>query len=129
MAKAKAIAVPPLPPKGEMLSAESIYLQQLSLYRNTLAFGGSRNPTDIWAAMTYNMPETMAYFRELEDKDEDVANDLLELKLTVLGRDRSILPAAGDESSLANDVKEFIEEQLSALSFHEILDCILDAPA
>jgi len=128
MADAKILAVPPLPPKGEMVSSNSLYLQQISLYRNTLAFGGTRNPTSIWAAMTYNQPETMAYYRELEDKDEDVANCLDTLKLSVLERDRSVLPAPRDESSLANDVKEFVEEQLGRLDFHAVLDCILDAP-
>jgi phage gp29-like protein len=128
MADAKIPAVPPLPPKGEMISSTSLYLQQISLYRNTLAFGGTRNPTSIWAAMTYNQPETMAYYRELEDKDEDVANCLDTLKLSVLERDRSVLPAPRDESSQAQDVKEFVEEQLGRLDFHAVLDCILDAP-
>jgi phage gp29-like protein len=121
-------AVPPMPPRGEIISTQSLYLQQISLYRNTLAFGGTRNPSAIWGAMTYNMPETMAYFRELEEKDPDVANGLHTLKLSVLERDRSVLPAPRDESSLAQEAKEFIEEQLGRLDFHAVLDCILDAP-
>lgn len=129
MANASVQTAPPLPPKGEMISATSLYMQQISLYRNTLAFGGTRNPSDIWASMTYNLPQTMGYFREIEDKDEDVANDLDELKLTVLSRDRSILPAPGDESSLAGDIKEFVEDELEKLDFHSVLDCMLDAPA
>jgi len=48
MANKKIAAVPPLPPKGEMISSTSLYMQQISLYRNTLAFGGTRNPTSIW---------------------------------------------------------------------------------
>lgn len=121
-------AVPPLPPKGEILSATSLYMQQISLYRNSLAFGGTRNPTSIWAAMTYNQPETMAYYRELEDKDEDVSSCLDELKSTVLERDRSVLPAPRDESALALKVKEFVEGELGKLDFHSVLDCVLDAP-
>ncbi len=129
MADKQIRAVPPLPPKGEMISSNSLYMQQISLYRNTLAFGGSRNPSDIWAAMTFNLPETMSYYRELEDKDEDVANCIDTLKLSVLERDRSILPAPGDESSQAGDIKEFIEDELGKIDFHAVLDCVLDAPA
>jgi phage gp29-like protein len=128
MADKKIPAVPAMPPRGEMLSSSSLYMQQISLYRNTLAFGGTRNPSEIWAAMTYNMSQTMAYFRELEDKDEDVANCLDTLKLSVLERDRSVLPAPRDESAQAQEVKEFIEAELGKLDFHAVLDCVLDAP-
>jgi phage gp29-like protein len=124
----KLSAVPPMPPRGELLSSSSLYMQQLSLYRNTLAFGGTRNPSDIYSSMAYNLPQTMAYFRELEDKDPDVSNCLHTLKLTVLERDRSVLPAPRDESAQAQEVKEFIEEQLGKIDFHAVLDCILDAP-
>ncbi len=117
----------PLPPKGAIVSEQALYLSQISLYRNTLAFGGTRNPTAIWSAMTYNEPWTMAYFRELEDKDEDVANCLDSLKLSVLERARSVQPA-NDNDSRAVDTKEFIEAQLAPLDFHAVLDCILDAP-
>ncbi|MGO8759352.1 MAG: DUF935 family protein [Terracidiphilus sp.] len=109
-----------------MLSEQSIYLQQISLYRNTLAFGGTRNPTDIWAAMTYNMAQVMAYYRELEDKDEDVSNALNDLKLSVMSRNISVVPA-NENDSAAVDVKEFVEEQLKAVKFDEVLDCVLDA--
>jgi phage gp29-like protein len=128
MADKKITLIPPMPPKGEIVSTSSLYLQQHSLYRNTLAFGGTRNPTAIWGAMTYNMPEVMAYFRELEEKDPDVANGLHTLKLSVLARDRSVLPSSRDESTQAQETKEFIEEQLGRLDFHAVLDCILDAP-
>jgi phage gp29-like protein len=127
MANKKTSAVPPLPPKGEMISSNSLYMQQISLYRNTLAFGGSRNPSDIYASMTYNLPQTMAYYRELEDKDEDVGNALDGLKLSVMERATSVLPA-NDKDSLAVDVKEFIETQLQCVNFDEVLDCVLDAP-
>lgn len=127
MADEKIPAVPPLPPKGELLSASSLYMQQMSLYRNTLAFGGSRNPSDIYAAMTFNLAQSMSYYRELEDKDEDVGNALDGLKLSVMERSLSVLPA-NDKDSLAVDVKEFIEQQLARVNFDEVLDCILDAP-
>jgi phage gp29-like protein len=127
MADDKTSAVPPMPPKGEIIPANSLYLQQLSLYRNTLAFGGTRNPSDIWAAMTYNQPETMSYFRELEDKDEDVGNALDGLKLSVSERNISVLPA-NDKDAQAIDVAGFIEQQRKHVNFDDVLDCILDAP-
>jgi phage gp29-like protein len=127
MAEQQAQTVPPLPPKGEMIPANSLYMQQLSLYRNTFAFGGTRNPTEIWAAMTYNMPQVMAYFREIEEKDEDVADKLDSLKLSVLERARSVQAATEDDNQ-AVEVKEFIEAELQKVDFHNVLDCILDAP-
>jgi hypothetical protein len=127
MANDKIAAVPPMPPKGEMIPAQSLYMQQISLYRNTLAFGGTRNPSEIWACMKYNLPQTMAYYRELEEKDEDVGNALDGLKLSVMERSTSVLPA-NDKDSLAVDVKEFVEDQLTCVNFDEVLDCVLDAP-
>ena len=126
MAVNQATNLPALPPKGEMISAESLYLQQISLYRNTLAFGGTRNPSDIWAAMKFRMPETMSYYRELEEKDEDVANALDDLKLSVMSRNITVQPA-DDSDSRAVDTKEFIEAQLTGVKFDEVLDCVLDA--
>lgn len=119
-------AAPALPPKGSIVSEQALYLVQTTLYRNSLAFGGSRNPTAIWQSMTYNEPWSMSYYRELEEKDEDVANCLDSLKLSVLQRDRSVQPANEDDSK-AVEVKEFIEKQLDPLDFHNVLDCILDA--
>jgi phage gp29-like protein len=109
-----------------MIPDQSLYMQQISLYRNTLAFGGTRNASDIWAAMTYRMPETMAYYRELEDKDEDVSNALDDLKLSVMSRNITVQPA-NDKDSAAVDTKEFIEAQLAKVKFDEVLDCVLDA--
>jgi phage gp29-like protein len=123
----QAQAAPPLPPKGAIVSDRALYLTEISLYRNSLAFSGTRNPSAIWASMVYNQPWTIAYYRELEDKDEDVANCLDSLKLSVLQRARSVQPA-NDNDSRAVDVKEFIEAQLTPLDFHAVLDCVLDAP-
>ena len=117
----------PLPSPGQIVSQQALYLAQISLYRNALAFGGSKNPSAIWASMVYNEPWTMAYYRELEDKDEDVANCLDSLKLSVLGRTRNVLPA-NENDSRAVDTKEFVEQQLAKINFHEVLDCVLDAP-
>ncbi len=107
MASAETQAVPPMPKPGTIVSDQSLYLSQISLYRNSLAFGGQRNPSDIWAAMVYNQPWTFAYFRELEDKDEDVSNCLDSLKLSVLQRSRNILPA-NEQDSRAVDVKQYV---------------------
>jgi phage gp29-like protein len=118
---------PPLPPRGEIVSQQALYEAQISLYRNSLAFGGMRDPSTIWATMVYNQPQAIMLFRELEDKDEDVANALDTLRLSVLERDRSVTP--GDDSQQALDVAKFIEGQLNKLpDFHSVLDCILDAP-
>jgi phage gp29-like protein len=127
MAETQDQASLPLPPKGSIVTDRALYLTEISLYRNSLAFGGTRNPSAIWASMVYNQPWTMAYYRELEEKDEDVANCLDSLKLSVLERDRSVQPA-NDEDSRAVDTKEFIEAQLAPLDFHAVLDCVLDAP-
>lgn len=123
--QAPAQAVPPMPQQGKIVTDAALYLTQISLYRNSLAFGGTRNPSAIWAAMTSNQPETMAYYRELEAKDEDVANCLDTLRLSVLERDRSV--DAYDDSQAALDVQTFVEKQIATLDFHAVLDCILDA--
>jgi phage gp29-like protein len=119
--------IPALPPKGQIVSTQALYLSQMSQYRNTLAFGGTHNPTSIWASMKFNHPSTLAYYRELEEKDEDVANALETLRLSVLERDRNVLPANKDDSKSA-DVANFVKEQVDRLDFHAILDCMLDAP-
>ncbi|QNI34524.1 DUF935 family protein [Alloacidobacterium dinghuense] len=118
--------IPPLPPKGEIVSQQALYDTQISLYRNSLAFGGMRDPSTNWATMVYNHPQAMLLYRELEDKDEDVANALDSLRLSVLERDPSVTP--GDDSQLALDAANFIQDQLTQLDFHSVLDCILDAP-
>jgi len=121
------LQAPPLPPRGSIVSEQALYLSQISLYRNTIAFGGTRNPSAVWAAMTYNEPWTFAYFRELEEKDEDVSNCLDTLKYKVTKRARAILPA-NDSDSLAAETKEFIEQQFADVDFDEVFDHILDAP-
>lgn len=114
-------------PRGEIVSQEALYNSQISLYRNSQAFGGLRNPSLIWSTMTYNHPQAMMLYRELEDKDEDVADKLDTLRLSVLERDRQLTP--GDESPLADEVVKFVQAQLDGLeNFHSVLDCILDAP-
>jgi phage gp29-like protein len=120
--------VPPMPPTGELVGEQKLYLTQISLYQNALAFSGQRNPSTIWGSMVRNEAMSILYYRELEDKDEDVGNALDTLKLNVLERDRSVRPK--DDSGPAQDVAAFVQEQLDNLpNFHGVLDCMLDAPA
>ena len=65
--------------------------------------------------MTYNQPETMAYYRELEAKDEDVANCLDTLRLSVMERDRSV--DAYDDSQAALDVQTLSKIRLPTWTF------------
>lgn len=119
--------IPPLPEKGTVVTDQALYLSQISLYRNSMAFGGLRNPTEMWATMMYNHPQAMLLYRELEDKDEDVANALDTLRLKVLEREHKLVPA--DDSPRAVEVMNFVEAQLKNIpDFHSVLDCVLDAP-
>ena len=126
MAEEQVQAVPALPPRNPVVSEQALYLTEISLYRNTLAFGGTRNPTSIWASMQFNTPFTMGYYRELEAKDEDVSNALDTLKYEVTKRTRIIEPA-NDTDSMAVDTKEFVEQELEKVDFEGVLDCVLDA--
>lgn len=118
--------VPPLPPKGEIVTTTSLLNTQFALYRNTLAFGGTRNPSNIWSSMLRDDGSAMLYYRELEEKDTDVANALDSLKEAVLERDYLIQPF--DDSSQAADVAAFIEQQLANVSnLDTVIDNLLDA--
>ncbi len=118
--------VPPLPPKGEIVTEQALYNTEITLYRNTLAFGGMRNPTMIWSSMLRNDGSAIPMFREMEEKDEDVANALDTLKMNVKGRPHSVQPF--DESSQAIEVANFIRAQLEGLKdFDLVLDNMLDA--
>ncbi len=124
--QAKVNAVPPQPPPGEIVSKDQLYATQISLYRNAQAFGGQKDPSTIWSSMTRNEAASMIYYRELEEKDEDVGNALDTLKLKVLERDHNLLP--GDDSQLGLDVRDFIEAQLKQLpDFYNVIDCMLDS--
>jgi phage gp29-like protein len=121
------LAVPALPEKGEVVKEESLYLTQIANYRNTLAFSGAKNPTSIWQSMVRDDTNAIIYLRELEEKDEDVADALDSLKYSVMKRDRAIEP--GDDSQAAIDAADFIQDQIDALpNFDDALDMMLDAP-
>lgn len=120
-------SVPALPRSGEIVGNAALYNSQIANYRNTLAFSGNSNPSSIWSAMVRNDGSAMLYYRELEMKDVDVANGLDTLKGTVIERSHGVKPF--DSSPLAEEVAEFIRQQLAGINnFEGVLDTVLDAP-
>jgi phage gp29-like protein len=118
---------PAPPPPGALVTPEILYLNQGSVYRLAAAFAGVADPTVVWQQMIDNSPQAILFYRELEEKDEDVGDAIAEMKLSVLGRDVQIMP--GDESSRAIDAAEFVQQQLDQLpDWRNSLDAILDAP-
>jgi phage gp29-like protein len=115
------VAIPALPPKDEIVSTQALYNTQIALYRNTLAFSGTQNPTMIWSQMVRDDAAAMLYYREIEEKDTDVANALDTLKEAVLERDYEIQPF--DDSGPAQDVANFINAQLANVTN---LDCAIE---
>lgn len=121
------LQAPPLPPPGEIVTEQALYLTQISLYRNSLAFGGTKNPSLIFNSMIRDDGTAILYYRELEEKDDDVANALDTLKESVLERNYSIKPF--DESSQAVEVAKFVEDELSHVeNLDGVIDNMLDAP-
>jgi phage gp29-like protein len=116
------------PGKGEIVTNEIL----VSLQRTTLglstAFGGMTDPTSIWNAMISDDQRAYWYYRELEEKDEDVASSLEMLKLSVLSREHGVTPGDDSQDSLA--ASEFIKQQFTGIkNFQQKLDAILDAAA
>jgi hypothetical protein len=60
---------------------ESAQRSSLSL---ALGFGGTSNPSTIWQDMIGDTQRAFGYYRELEEKDDDVGGAIEELKLSVL---------------------------------------------
>jgi len=121
------IEIPALPPAGEIVSTQALLNTQISLYRNMLAFSGTRNPSIIWDQMVRDDGSAMLYYRELEEKDTDVANALDTLKEAVLERDYAIEPF--DDSGPAQDVADFVKAQLANVpNLDGVVDNLLDAP-
>src|SRR5437879_11532250 len=105
------IVVPALPPSGEIVTQQALLNTQISLDRNSLAFVGTRSPSMIWSEMMRDDGSAILYYRELEEKDDDVANALDTLKEAVMEHDWLIQPF--DQSSQAAEVAAFIEAQLA----------------
>jgi phage gp29-like protein len=128
MADETANAVPSRPPAGEIVSQRALLNTQFALYRNTLAFGGVRDPSIIWSSMLRDDGSAILYYRELEEKDVDVANALDTLKGSVLERNWTIEPADKDDTK-AVEVAQFVEDQFSHIAnLDNMLDNMLDAP-
>jgi phage gp29-like protein len=118
---------PPPPQAGSLVSPEILFLNQTSTFRLAAAFAGVANPTVVWQQMIDNSPQSILYYRELEEKDEDVGDAIAEMKLSVLKREMQITPA--DDSAAAVDAANFVEQQLNALpDWRNSFDALLDAP-
>lgn len=120
------VAMPAAPPAGEIVSQEVLSSRQLAVLPLTLGFGGVSNPTTIWNDMVRDSQRAFLYYRELEEKDDDVAGALEGLKAGVMERESLLTPA--DDSQQALDVTNFIRAQLDALDLERVLDGLLDAP-
>jgi hypothetical protein len=114
------------PPAEEIVTAKVLESAQRSSLSLALGFGGTSNPSTIWQDMISDSSRAFGYYRELEEKDDDVGGSIEELKLSVLSRERAIVPA--DDSSQAIEIADFIRAQFDELSnFENILYSLLDA--
>lgn len=114
--------------KDELVTDEILESTQRSTLSLANGFSGTSDPTVIWQSMIRDFRTAFIYYRELEEKDDDVSSALEMLKLAVLSRDRQVV--AADESSQAQNAAEFMEAQLAGVpNFHEVLESMLDAPA
>lgn len=117
----------PPPGTGALVTPEILYLNQGGQFRLAAAFAGTGNPTTIWQALIDDQAMGIVYMRELETKDEDVADAVAEMKLSVLKREMNVLP--GDDSSQAAEIAAFVDTQIKGLpNWRNTLDTMLDAP-
>jgi len=118
----------PAPPeKGALLSPEILFLNEGSTYRLGSAFAGTADPTAVWQKMITNSFDAILYYRELEEKDEDVGDAVDEMKLSVTKRAWQVLPK--DDSAKAIDAANFIKAQIDSLKcWDNAVNSILDAP-
>jgi len=115
------------PLKQEIVSQDVLYLHQYTTWRLALAFTGMSDPTAMWQQMVMDTPFAVQFYRELEEKDEDVGAAMEELKLAVLDRNFTVQPA--DQSGRAADIAQFIQTQFDQMpSFESMLDSLMDAP-
>jgi phage gp29-like protein len=119
------ITVPPIPPNAELVTQVALTQALYAQYRNATAFSGTNDPTTIWHAMSRNDPNAMIFYRELEDKDDDVSGALDELKLSVVERNWDLKP--GDSSQAALKAKDEMLEQLNRIDIDSFSDALLDA--
>lgn len=123
-----AVTVPPEPPAEELVTEDILQGVRRTTLSLALGFAGVSDPTVIWTSMVRDFRTAFLFYRELEEKDDDVSSALEMLKLAVLRRARNVVPA--DDSGEAQDIASFIEDQLSNVrNMHEVLEAMLDAPA
>jgi len=117
---------PKKPEKGERMDAS--VLANRSEMLNVLPFSGEVNPTFVWRELISDSIQAFAYYRDLEEKDDQIAQCLETRRQGVLSRPRQ-LAAASDDS---DDLKRlaFAHEVLAAIpAFDQVIDGLLDAPA
>jgi phage gp29-like protein len=115
------------PLKDEVVTQNVLYLHQYTTWRLAQAFTGMSDPTAMWQQMIMDTPFAVQFYRELEEKDEDVGAAMEELKLAVLDRNFTVQPA--DQSGRAVDIAQFVQSQFDAMpGFESMLDSLMDAP-
>jgi phage gp29-like protein len=123
-------AFDPLPDPGKPILGtimDEKVLSSRAMALDPKAFTGQVDPTLVWNEMLNDSFRAFGYYRDLEEKDDQIAQCLETRKAAVLGRDRQLLSA----SKSADDMKrmEFGKEVLRAIpDFDETLNELLDAP-
>ncbi|HEY4358264.1 MAG TPA: DUF935 family protein [Acidobacteriaceae bacterium] len=113
------------PPSGQIVTTGVLQQAMYAQWRNAAAFTGMRDPSQTWAMMMRGDGWSIPFYRELEDKDEDVSSALDELRFSVLEREWNITP--GDQTAAAIDAATEMKAQLDALDFDSIAESMLDA--
>ena len=114
------------PPAGEIVNDVVLTSLMYSTLTLALGFSGTANPTTIWQEMIGDRQRAFTYYRELEEKDDDVGSAIEEMKLSVLRRDRQI--NAFDQSSDAQAVRDYVQSQFDRFDLDALVDRLLDAP-
>jgi phage gp29-like protein len=118
--------LPKKPVRGELMDAR--VLADRSQQLNLAPFSGAVNPSMIWDQMMRDDPGVFAYYRDLEEKDDQIAQCLETRKNGVLSRERQLVAASKDAAD--QKVMEFVKEVLAAIpNFDNVLAELLDAPA
>jgi phage gp29-like protein len=118
--------LPTKPVNGELMDAR--VLADRSQQLNLTPFSGAVNPSTIWDQMMRDDPGVFAYYRDLEEKDDQIAQCLETRKNGVLSRERQLVAASKDAAD--QKVMEFVKEVLAAIpNFDNVLAELLDAPA
>lgn len=126
MSETTDVRVEPKPPKEEIVTQEVLATGRVNAWTLASGFAGISNPTTIWQQMASDSPRAYQFYRELEEKDEDVGGLLEMLKLLVLSLPHQVQPA--DDSAEAARAADFVREQLDAIDMHTVCDALLDAP-